>query len=385
MRILIVGAGIAGLSLSAHLQELLNVQPVIVERCREWKDAGFVIGLWPNGLRTLQHFEPYKHLLPESVVPEHLYIRDAQGAIIQDLLFKDIEEKFGASLAVKRTTFHKYLLSLNENVDLRMGTTVSNMFFDPTGNVMSVSFSDGKKEEFDLVIGCDGIHSGCRGYISPTCVEYSSGITGFLMMKNLPNLTADHVSEVWDEDEFFGMYPYKEGGFHLIFACPTDKFTNKKELTTTAFLKNTFNNIEWLRDDIFTPDLDDKDIFADEWKVVKADTWQKDRVLLMGDAAHAMVPSLGMGANMALEDSYVLAQELRTAGSVEQAIQNYVQKRQERVNYVFNESLDVTKLMKTRNFITQELRNVMLHILPIQLLEKNFEHILSYDPTQEYF
>jgi FAD-dependent urate hydroxylase len=69
--------------------------------------------------------------------------------------------------------------------------------------------------------------------------------------------------------------------------------------------------------------------------------WHSDRVVLVGDAAHASSPRWGQGGCMAMEDACVLAQELRAAETVESALVSYVSRRQPRVEWVQRQSMAV--------------------------------------------
>jgi 2-polyprenyl-6-methoxyphenol hydroxylase-like FAD-dependent oxidoreductase len=69
-----------------------------------------------------------------------------------------------------------------------------------------------------------------------------------------------------------------------------------------------------------------------EW--VEVDGWHRGRVVLIGDAAHAGPPHIGEGGCMAMEDSFVLAEELRTAKTVEIALDSYARSRMPRVDWV---------------------------------------------------
>jgi len=69
-----------------------------------------------------------------------------------------------------------------------------------------------------------------------------------------------------------------------------------------------------------------------EW--VQKEEWYTGRVLLIGDAAHASSPMMGQGGCMAIEDAYVLAEVLRSAATVESALEAYVARRKPRVKWV---------------------------------------------------
>jgi 2-polyprenyl-6-methoxyphenol hydroxylase-like FAD-dependent oxidoreductase len=78
---------------------------------------------------------------------------------------------------------------------------------------------------------------------------------------------------------------------------------------------------------------------------VDQEEWHRGRVVLIGDAAHASSPMMGQGGGMAVEDAYVLADCLRSAHTVEAALDRYVTRRKPRVRWVQQESLAVSQII----------------------------------------
>ena len=76
---------------------------------------------------------------------------------------------------------------------------------------------------------------------------------------------------------------------------------------------------------------------AVEW--ISLDRWHADRVVIIGDAAHAAPPHMGEGGSLAVEDALVLAQELREGDTIQTALQAYEARRRPRINWVQEQSL----------------------------------------------
>jgi len=79
-----------------------------------------------------------------------------------------------------------------------------------------------------------------------------------------------------------------------------------------------------------------------EWHFLEG-PWHRGRVVLIGDAAHGTTPHLGQGAGMAIEDSLVLAEELKRAESVEDAFSAFMKRRYDRCKYIVDASLAICK------------------------------------------
>ena len=78
-----------------------------------------------------------------------------------------------------------------------------------------------------------------------------------------------------------------------------------------------------------------------EW--ISLDRWHADRVVIIGDDAHAAPPHMGEGGSLAVEDALVLAQELRNADTIQTALQAYEARRRPRVNWAQEQSLDTAR------------------------------------------
>ena len=98
---------------------------------------------------------------------------------------------------------------------------------------------------------------------------------------------------------------------------------------------------------------------------MRLDQWVRGRVVLLGDAVHAMTPNIGQGAGMAMEDAAVLAAELasaqRGAQRLEQALDNYLRRRKPRVDSVMQISREVGDVGQQSNPITCWFRNRRIH------------------------
>ena len=82
---------------------------------------------------------------------------------------------------------------------------------------------------------------------------------------------------------------------------------------------------------------------AMEWMALGK--WHTHRIVLVGDAAHASSPLMGQGGCMAMEDACVLAEELRAAATVEDALASYARRRKNRVEWVQQQSMEVGKML----------------------------------------
>ncbi len=113
---------------------------------------------------------------------------------------------------------------------------------------------------------------------------------------------------------------------------------------------------------------------------IKMHKWHKGRVVLLGDAAHAMEPYAGLGASMAMEDAYVLAGELVKIGqgySLESVLNNYEKLRRKRVNEASFETRILRRGLLSKSWIRNKIIEVFAPIIPIKYFTKNFHKLLA--------
>jgi 2-polyprenyl-6-methoxyphenol hydroxylase-like FAD-dependent oxidoreductase len=90
----------------------------------------------------------------------------------------------------------------------------------------------------------------------------------------------------------------------------------------------------------------DEDVHCSPIEWLSAPAWHNGRVVLIGDAAHAMSPMMGQGGCMAIEDALVLAEELRSEADIPAAIAAYQKRRRPRVEWVREQSRAMTELVR---------------------------------------
>jgi salicylate hydroxylase len=183
--------------------------------------------------------------------------------------------------------------------------------FERHGDIARVSFENGAVAEGDVVIGADGIHSELRQYVFPASRPVFSGTVAYRGVVR-SELVPEWPAESWEmwlgKGKHFLTYPLRAGALiNFVGFVPVDK--EMKESWSAAgdpeALRREF--ADWdprigvlLRHvkTTFRSALHDRDPLP---------TWTRGRLTLLGDAAHAMLPHLGQGANQSIEDGMALA------------------------------------------------------------------------------
>jgi len=212
-------------------------------------------------------------------------------------------------------------------------------------NRVNVQFKSGKKENFDIVIGADGLHSNTRKLTFGPEENYTKYLgywfTGFTM-KNVRNLLKEGMiySEAGRTAVLYGAKNPSTVTAFLIHYDETPPFENRRDdELQKRFVREHFDNMGAIAPEILEAMNHADDLYYDLTNQIIMDTWYKEKTVLIGDAAYSPSLLTGQGSSLAIIGAYILANELVKQNDIETAFSSYekiarpfVEKNQNRVN-----------------------------------------------------
>lgn len=384
MRILIVGSGIAGSTLAALLMQQKGHEITLIEKAANFEHAGYMLSLYPIGNRVLYGLGQYDSFLKNSQVFNYYELHDGRtGKLINRYPFSSgfLDKKYGLCQTLMRGELIKILHQGLKLKDFRMGTDIDAIEQDE--HEVTVTFSDGSKGVYDLVVGADGIHSKVRelAFDSEDIQYYDTGWGGWLWFTEDRNFPHDETWEYWGHEFLLGLYPVQDK-IGIIAAIPNEKacldapHTGRKAMLEKICQFQGENLRPCVMKDI--PE-DDAQMFYWRLKDVRCKNWSHGRVVLLGDASTAFLPTAGVGASMAMESAAVLADELsRTdAKYVKNAIDFYIKRRQPRAEKAQTASRQIAKMMFVKSGFKTWMRNYMLKFYSLERLSKDLTKLFD--------
>lgn len=355
MNIKIIGGGIAGLA-SAIAVANASGHATVFEKAANFEPVGAGLQLGPNAARALQTLGTWDAVKPITYAPPEIHMRDGRsGKVLKRLaLGKSFEQRAGLPyLTAHRADLHLALMQVaNANSHIEIKT--------------NVEVNDLSIEDYDGVIGADGVRSKTRERLFPGTSAITTSDTYFRSLLPMPSVAGDVDFEcvnLW----FF------PGGHVVHYPVGHPAQLNLIAITNGSEPKLFFQNAsENLQSVLALPAQFTK------WQaayVSPLKKWHQGDITLIGDAAHATLPYLAQGAAMALEDAALLQTEFRS--NQKTAFENLSLKRIPRTTKLHQKSL-WAGLIYHSSGLTALSRNTALTLVPSTIIQSQLNWIYSY-------
>lgn len=340
MRVLVVGAGIGGLTAAIALRRSGHAVEVI-ERDPNWSVYGVGIIQPGNAIRAIADLGILDDYLDAAFAFDDLEIGAPDGRLLARIRTPRLKAEYPASVGVGRRALQKVLgdRAKAAGATVRLGVTAEQLRDD--GNGVDVVFSDGKRGRWDIVVGADGVYSQTRRQIFPD--SPSPRFVGQSVWRyNLPRPADLTALRVYEGPKGVGLVPLSRELMYLYLTTPEPENPHYPRQGMAALMRARLADTPPPMRSLGEQITDDDAVVYKPLEVLfLTGDWHKGRVVLIGDAAHTTTPHLGQGAGMAIEDAIVLAEELDRARDCESAFRAFRARRFERCRYIVEASLAI--------------------------------------------
>jgi 2-polyprenyl-6-methoxyphenol hydroxylase-like FAD-dependent oxidoreductase len=363
-RILIVGGGIAGLTLATALHRQ-GFRVELVERSTTWHAPGAGILLHANGVRMLRELGLGEAVEQAGTIVRRWVFFDQQGELLCDIDLEELWGEVGPCIGIERPRLQQVLLAGAAAVPCRLGTSITSLTQDEQH--VSVGMSSGEVRDFDLIVGADGIYSTVRRL---TLGSVPPGYTGLMVWRSLVPERPRGVTSfmvLQGDGCIFGIVPM--GDRHAYgFGMEASPRFNDPLHGRLERVRKRFTGFGGPVPEYLASLSCDEQLHCGPIEWVELDRWHSGRVVLIGDAAHAGPPNMAQGGCMAMEDACVLAEVLREADTVESALDTYVARRRPRADWVQQQSRARAQSL----LLPPAVRNAALRERGVQIMRNNF-------------
>jgi salicylate hydroxylase len=336
LKVAVVGGGIGGLVLALALRERgINIE--VYEQADELREIGAAVALSANGTRELRRLGLGEQVESVSVVPSALVIRrwDSGEVIADHPMGRDgiYEATFGAPYyGVHRVALLQALADRLADEGVNLGRRCVGV--DERDSGAELQFADGSSATADLVVGADGVHSVMRRHVVGEVRGRFSGTVGYrglVPVEAMPSLPDPTPLQFWAGPRRHLLHYAIDGGrtVNFLAVVRTPEWTADTWMEECEVSDAVDAYAGW--HPAVTEMVGATDVGA-RWALfdlAPLERWHTNRVVLMGDAAHAMVPHQGQGANQTIEDAIALADCLAGAGDLASTLGGYEALRRE--------------------------------------------------------
>lgn len=332
IKILIVGAGIAGLSF-ARTCELQGLKVSIIEKSDNASDTGAGICLPANAMLAFKYLGLEQEILEAAhQVSSIEYVRHNGKSLSSSSLKKKPFNK-APFVALPRQELIKILrnglqskISFNSSID---------QFEQVDDRVKVLLNNNSRSKYYDLVVGADGITSTLRNNIFESTGDEDLGITTWRF-----NINADtsklQPTYYLGNDTILMFYPISPTQVY-VYAHINDPERKYTDLMPHDVLPEIFSNYCKKAKSLLAKISDDTIIYSSRLSTISELHFSQGRTVFIGDALHGCPPSLQQGVAMAVEDAVILTNSLMKY-SVPSAIDAFTLLREDRVKWVVSES-----------------------------------------------
>ena len=353
----VIGAGISGLTAGYAIRKK-GIAVDVYERSHSISEFGAGITLSKNATSLLENIGLLSEIAKKAYHPMKSYVREYKSG-------REI-----ASVALDKSFISLDRRDLIDALALSFKSAGGNLILDHEINYVNASTGDvsikDRTKNYDLILICDGIKSALRGQIYD---NLEPKFTGYVAWRGM--VRADQLPKFQGSDKA-NVY-YGPGGHIVHYPTGRDDYINFVAIES----KSSWHEESW-RTEGEARDLLSKfanwnegllHMMASANKVYKWGIFQRSlpqklymgRSVLLGDAAHPMVPFLGQGACMAIEDGYALAEIIEGCDDITLALEDFNKLRKYRSNWIQKRSLlqgrfnhvSAPSIMSLRNLITK--------------------------------
>jgi 2-polyprenyl-6-methoxyphenol hydroxylase-like FAD-dependent oxidoreductase len=361
-RVLTVGGGIAGLAtaraLTAH-----GIECDVVERAPAWSHPGTGMYLPANAVRALGDLGLEAALRGRANEIRRQRFLDHRGRRLLDVDLAAVWGTTGPCLAIEHDDLHEIL---RDGIPVRLDTTITAL--QDEGLQTRAAFSDGSSDLYDLIVGADGVRSWVRTELfTGSDPQFVKQVSWRFLVDGFPEISQWTV--MLGRGKAFLTIPLGRGRIY----CYADVSAQAAADPTggdLAKLGDIYREFAEPVPTILREALREsqRPFFSPIEEVVQ-ETWERGRIVLVGDAAHAMSPNMAEGAGMAIEDALALAETI----AAERSLEEFEARRRPRVEFV---QAQTHQRDRTRD-LPAIVRTVTLRLAGQRIFRSNYAPLLA--------
>ena len=331
-KVLVSGASIAGLSTAYWLREL-GYHVTIVELASAPRLGGAAINVQGEALARARQMGIFAQLKAHRLPPSQLTFKNADEVAENALPPQNEQVPLAGEdpeeMEIERDKLVTILLgALQNSVDFLFNNRITEL--SETADAVQVTFKQGPARAFDLVFGCDGLHSGVRQLWFGPESEYAYFMEHYASLTIVNHLLlAENTAQLYNtpgKGVLLNAYNGKTDIIFWFFSESELPYDYRDAAQQREIVLNQFAGQGWRTAELLAEVEAAGISYFDKFSQIKMPSWTKGRVALVGDAGYCASPAAGIGASLAMSGAAAIAEALATHnGNFGPAFQAYNQ------------------------------------------------------------
>lgn len=311
-RVLISGAGIAGLTFAIQAKQH-GFEPLVIERAPAPRTEGYMMDFFGTGWDVAERMGLTERLTAIKYPIDGVAFVDKAGKPFAGAPIARLRDALGGHYVYLRRSDLEQVLAERADelgVEIRFATSLHRL--DSLDHHVHAVFDNGRVDDFDLVVGADGVHSCVRQLVFGPEQRFTSFLGLYVAAFHLAHGAErlDRTCKLFEETGRMGFfYPLDDERMDAtyVFRHDEEEVLPSQRL---AFVKSQYRGGGWIAEDVLQEYEASEPIYFDPATMVSMPQWHHGRVALIGDACGCLTLLAGQGSHMAMAGAYVLAEEL---------------------------------------------------------------------------
>jgi 2-polyprenyl-6-methoxyphenol hydroxylase-like FAD-dependent oxidoreductase len=326
-RVLISGASFAGLS-TAYWLSKMGCKVTVVETAKMLKRGGTPVNIMGNTVDIVRRMGILEQVKANRITMEVMELKTADDTTaVSHNIQKEKEQSGEVEYEIERDVLLNLIFdTVRHDVEFIFGDSITSLQDDSDG--VAVSFKKEQARSFDLVFGCDGIHSAVRKHWFGEEAEFAHFIQTYFSITIIDKLLVkENTTQMYNEPGKMVMLNAYNNKTDIVLCFFSEKeidYDYRNEELQRNMVYNQFANVGWRVPELLNEVKNSHTFYFDKLCQMKMPSWSKGSVALVGDAAYCASPAAGRGGSLAIDGAAALADAFKKCnGNFEQAFQEY--------------------------------------------------------------
>ena len=382
MKIAISGGGLSGLVLAITLEKS-GIDYHIYESSAEDKRLGAGLLIATNALQIFERLGLAGQIIPKGHTMDFVQITNAQGSVLSRSESKYFEEKYGyGTVAIHRAKLRDLLLTKIPKEKISFDKRITS--YKEINDKVYFQFRDGDEDSADYLVGADGLRSNTRkGIMGELKLRYSNQTSWRAIVPyQLPESFKNGLTEMWAKKDGLraSVAHISKDLVYLYITYKHEPFGKDRLEDLKEFLKVVTKDFHPVVNELISVSKDNEIVRTDIFDFEPINEWYKGRVILTGDAAHAMTPNMGQGGCQAIESWYLLGKLIaENKFDMTAAFRKYQEVRKPKVDYVNKLSWKISETVNKNSDSKRGIRDLQMKLTPGFVKKKMLDKIFQLD------